>query len=265
MAGIVMERYFQADGFSDVSVALADPTFAMQHEGDPEPDYIMWNSATGEYFVVECKGCQTTRATALDQIRRAMEQLPTVTFVDTTRAMVSLVVATVMEETKTTVIVLDPPDDEREFKDHDVSKRVSQRKWEVESENRLVERARTLRRSFLLKWSGHNHDAALIDESLEIQRIRPEELVNTEPETRKIAGESFTGSRTPLFPELGYVALSLFRGVQSDILAAAHKSDDETEIVLAQFRNSFSAAALHDLDPYESIALDGSCFRVEGL
>src|SRR5579884_3242610 len=94
MAGLVMERYFQTDGFSDMSAALADPTFGLQHEGDPEPDYLMWNGTTGAYYVVECKGTQTSRAIALNQLRRGMEQVPSVTFQDTNRSMVSLVIAT---------------------------------------------------------------------------------------------------------------------------------------------------------------------------
>jgi hypothetical protein len=265
MAGFIMETYFQADGFSDVSAALADPTFGLQHQGDPQPDYIMWNRTTGEYFVVECKGCQTNRSTALDQIRRAMEQLPTVSFRDTARTMISLVIATILENTSTTAVVLDPAEDEREFKDKGVSKRLSQRKWQIENEAKLVERARELQRSHLLKWSGQNRTAARIDEQIEVQRVRAEELSNASPEIREIAGERFVGFRSALFPELGRPALTVFTGVQGDLLRAANVGGTEFDQTVQALKQRVVAPEHRALDPYSSIGLDGSCLRVEGI
>jgi len=264
MAGLVMETYFQADGFSDVSAALADPTFGLQHEGDPEPDYLMWSGSTGAYFVVECKGCQTSRSTALNQIRRGMEQLPTVTFKDTNRTMVSLVIATVLENTSTTVIVLDPPDDEREFRGENISERVSQRKWEIASQQKLLDRVLNVQRSYLLKWSGQNQAAAQIDENLEVQRIASQDLANAVPEVRGIGGERFVGYRSALFPELFEGRVTVFSGAQSDLVDAARGGSVEMQQALQQFRTSPSFT--HPIDsPYASIGVDGTCLQVEGV
>ena len=264
MAGLVMETYFQADGFSDVSAALADPTFGLQHEGDPEPDYLMWSGSTGAYFVVECKGCQTSRSTALNQIRRGMEQLPTVTFKDTNRTMVSLVIATVLENTSTTVIVLDPPDDEREFRGENISERVSQRKWEIASQQKLLDRVLNVQRSYLLKWSGQNQAAAQIDEHLEVQRIASQDLANAVPEVRGIGGERFVGYRSALFPELFEGRVTVFSGAQSDLVDAARGGSVEMQQALQQFRTSPSFT--HPIDsPYASIGVDGTCLQVEGV
>lgn len=265
MAGVVMERYFSTDGFSDVSAALADPTFGLQHQGDPEPDYIMWNTAAGQYYVVECKGCQTNRSTALDQIRRAMEQLPTVSFRNTNRTMVSLVIATLLDKTSTTVIVLDPSDDEREFRDKDVSQRISQRRWRVENEEKFTVRAEELQRSHLLKWSGQSQAAAMIDEHIEVQRVRAQDLTNAPLETREIAGEIFDGFDSSLFPELGNSALRVFSGVQRDLLEAARSSGRALEEAKRPIQERLTVADRWTADPYTSVGVDGTCLRVEGI
>jgi len=264
MAGLVMETYFQADGFSDVSAALADPTFGLQHEGDPEPDYLMWSGSTGAYFVVECKGCQTSRSTALNQIRPGMEKLPTVTFKDTNRTMVSLVIATVLENTSTTVIVLDPPDDEREFRGENISERVSQRKWEIASQQELLDRVLNVQRSYLLKWSAQNQAAAQIDEHLEVQRIASQDLANAVPEVRGIGGERFVGYRSALFPELFEGRVTVFSGAQNNLVDAARRGRVEMQQALQQFRTS--ASFTHPIDtPYASIGVDGTCLQIEGV
>jgi hypothetical protein len=264
MAGLVMEAYFQADGFSDLSAALADPTLGLKHRGDPEPDYLMWSGITGAYFVVECKGCQTSQSAALNQIRRGMEQLPTVTFTDTNRTMVSLVIATVLENDSTTVIVLDPPDDEREFRGDNVSDRVGQKRWTIASEQKLFDRALNVQRSYLLKWSGQNQAAAQIDEHLEVQRIASMDLVNAVPEERGIRGDRFLGYRSALFPELFQGKVTIFSGVQSDIVDASRSSSTEMRQALRQFRTSTTLT--HPIDePYASVGVDGTCLEIEGV
>lgn len=264
MAGVIMDRFFQTDGFADISAALADPTLGLKHEGEPQPDYLMWNRTGGAYFVVECKGCQTSRSTALDQIRRGMEQVPTVKFTDTNRSMTSLVIATILDRLSTKVIVLDPPpDDEREFKG-DISRRVSHREWQVESEQTLVPRILNLQRSHLLKWSGQNRAAAHIDQELEVQRLSPEELIDVDAEIRAVRNERFIGYRSALFPELFGGKVTAFSGVQGDVLDAVRGGSVEMEQAIHQFRKA--AIVLRETDdPYSSIGLDGTCLQIEGI
>lgn len=62
MAGLVVERLFNAAQFVDVSVALRDPGLYqdVRAAATTQPDYLMWNAQPGTpYFVVECKGSQT--------------------------------------------------------------------------------------------------------------------------------------------------------------------------------------------------------------
>jgi len=264
MAGLIMEKHFEADCFADMSAALADPKLGLKHEGQPQPDYLMWNKSRGAYFVVECKGCQTNRSTALDQLRRGMEQVPTIKFTDANRSTMSLVIATVLERTFTTVMVLDPPEDEREFKGEMISRRTTEREWVVPSEEKLLERMLSLQRSHLLKWSGQNQTAARIDEQLEVQRIGTQELENATIEAQGIRGERFVGYRFALFPELFRGKVILFSGVQSDVLDAARGSNTEMQQAVQQFRNSALFIRPSD-DPYWSVGIDGACLQVEGI
>lgn len=171
MAGLIMERLFQTTGFADMSAALADPAIGAVQEGDPQPDYLMWRSdPQSPYFVVECKGSQSNRYETMNQLRRGMEQVPTIRFMNGDREVISLVIATMMERASTTVFVIDPPDDdtvERKFKGDKVSERVSPREWKIADEGILRQRSWNLNRSHLLKWAGQVRAAADIVERIE--------------------------------------------------------------------------------------------------
>ena len=65
MAGLLMESFFGAGSFVDISIALNDPAAYqdIEQEGDAQPDYLMWgDEADSPYYVVECKGTQSSRA-----------------------------------------------------------------------------------------------------------------------------------------------------------------------------------------------------------
>ena len=179
--------------------------------------------------------------------------------------MVSLVISTVLDQTSTTAIVLDPPpDDEREFKGDSISRRVSHREWQVESEGKLVTRMLNLQRSHLLKWSGQNQAAARTDQELEVQRLPSEELSDADVEIRAVRNERFLGYRSALFPELFGGKVTVFSGVQGDVLDAVRGGSVEMEQAIQQFRKS--AVILREVDdPYSSVGLDGSCLQIEGV
>jgi hypothetical protein len=59
MAGLLIEKFFGAGSFVDISIALNDPTRFqdIEQEGDAQPDYLMWGDIDNSpYYVVECKG-----------------------------------------------------------------------------------------------------------------------------------------------------------------------------------------------------------------
>jgi hypothetical protein len=116
MACWLMLERFGARAVIDVDIALRRPQVAAQmgippvlQTSRPMPDYI-FSLPDGEYAVVECKGSQSGQGTSMDQIRRGLEQVPSITFADGQAAR-EFVVATLLSRTRTTVYVLDPPVD----------------------------------------------------------------------------------------------------------------------------------------------------------
>src|SRR3989442_828051 len=135
MAGLLMENSFGASSFVDISIALNDPAAyqGIQQDGDAQPDYLMWgNEPDSPYYVVECKGTQTSRAMSHYQMRRGLEQVPSVVLGMGPRQVVTLVVATCLLNNSTEVLVLDPPPDkpDDEKRAAEASERVSERTGE---------------------------------------------------------------------------------------------------------------------------------------
>ncbi|MBN1978528.1 MAG: hypothetical protein JW918_14115 [Anaerolineae bacterium] len=86
MAYWLMFEHFGAKAVIDVDVALRHPQIATQmgfpavmRTSSSVPDYI-FSLPNGEYAVVECKGSQSGAPTSLDQIRRGLEQVPSIAF-----------------------------------------------------------------------------------------------------------------------------------------------------------------------------------------
>ena len=70
MAGLLIEKFFDAGSFVDISIALDDPAAyqEIEREGDAQPDYLMWGDEDNSpYYVVECKGSQCNKNTSYDQ------------------------------------------------------------------------------------------------------------------------------------------------------------------------------------------------------
>ena len=124
-AGLVLEDRFGAEEAVDISIALGEPqnyqNFAQT--GGTQPDYLMWSEApTSPYFVVECKGSQTKQSTSIDQIRRGLEQVPSIVFGTGTRDVITLVIATCLQGQGTTIFIVDPPPGESEPPDRSKNK-----------------------------------------------------------------------------------------------------------------------------------------------
>lgn len=110
----LMTNCFGATIFIDVDVALRNPKLCRQL-GIPQvlqkfktsPDYIS-SLPNGEYAVVECKGSQSGKSTSMNQVRRGLEQVTSVTFASGQAAQ-EYVVATLLSTKETVVHVVDPP------------------------------------------------------------------------------------------------------------------------------------------------------------
>jgi hypothetical protein len=227
MAGLLIEKLFGAGSFVDISIALNDPTMyqGIDLEGDTQPDYLMWGEGNNSpYYVVECKGSQSSRNSSYDQLRRGLEQVPSVVLGAGPRQVLTIVVATCMLENRTDVLVLDPPPDppdddvpEKEFAER-VSERTGKRSWRIHNPEDFRHRAMIAEGSNLLKWAGQYQTASVRDRRLE--RIQPELLAmpNAPLETKETEVGVFRGVEQPLFPALGAKNLRIFTGVEKELL-----------------------------------------------
>lgn len=267
-AGLLMERFYGVGQFVDISIAVADPGAyqGIQQAARVAPDYLMWGSTPNSpYYVVECKGCQTTYSASVDQLRRGMEQLPTILFAQGgARPIHRLVIGTLMGRSATRILVLDPPDSDepgeakRVLRDETLSERVNPREWLIKDTQKFVERSEIADDAHLLRWSGQFGSAAkrVSELGLEDREYHP---LDVPLERRAFAGETFEGVSSSEFPELGQ-NVRLFRGVRGDILDAARRGDRDFK----QRSRQRTTIVPHE-DPAVSVSVSGTCFAVDGV
>jgi hypothetical protein len=274
MGGLLMESFFGAGSFVDISIALNDPAAyqGIQQDGDAQPDYLMWgNGPDSPYYVVECKGTQTSRAMSHYQMRRGLEQVPSVVLGAGPRQVMTVVVATCLLGNRTEVLVLDPPPDKPDDKRHAeeaserVSERTGERSWRISNAQAFHERTIVAEESNLLKWAGQYQTAVGRDRRLE--RLQPELLVmpNAPLETKRTNVGNFRGIEQPLFPALGR-NLRIFTGVEEDLLESLIQDRPRTQIDGAQVRRAGLERQPPDhLPATTSVSRSGSCMIIDGF
>ncbi len=274
MAGLLVEQFFNAPSFVDVSVALNDPTLYqdVQQVADAEPDYLMWGEdPASPYYVVECKGCQTNSSTSMDQLRRGLEQVPSLIFGAGARAPVTLVIATCMEEDRTTVYVLDPPNDDPtnphppdNSQRKKVSERTDKRTWRITDPEAFERRTQLAKESELLKWAGQFSKALDRDARLAPME-HPPKLQDFDLDIRRTNIASYRGYLQPLFPQLGYPQLRLFTGVEEELLASIQEGSATVRETAKAIQDRVAEQKLNLESPYESLSRNGTCMIIEGL
>ena len=275
MAGLLIEKFFEAGSFVDISIALDDPAAYqdIEREGEAQPDYLMWGDEDNSpYYVVECKGSQCNKNTSYDQLRRGLEQIPSVVFGAGPRQVVTVVVATCLLDDGTDVFVLDPPPDTPD--DHPdkessekVSERTGKRTWRVRNPEAFRERTVIAEESNLLKWAGQYQTASVRDRHLE--RIQPELMAmpNAPLETKRTNFGTFRGIEQPLFPELGTRNLRMFTGVDQDLLESLiqERPLGEPRARQVEQRGRLERQPPDHLPANMSVSRSGSCMIIEGI
>ena len=276
-AGLAMEQLFNCDSWVDVSVALADRQRYQNvlRRGRLQPDYLMWRELPGEpYYVVECKGSQSQRNVSLDQIRRGLEQVPSLRFAGGARRVERFVVATLIQTSDTTVFIIDPEDEEtpeererrlQAEKSERTSEKLSDNVWFIPNPERFEDKAADVQSAQLLKWAGQYRSAAEIEASIEIAPRR-----NLVPEDRPmdsfVVGEfTFDGFRVPLFPELRGGHLNVFLGVERETLEVARRERGRARAVIAARVNRLREIQHQRRDGFASLGNSGTCLAIEGL
>jgi hypothetical protein len=267
MAGLFMEQHLGASESMDVSLALRDELLAqlIEQAGKTQPDYLMWNGAPNpDYYLVECKGSQSGAGESASQLRRGLEQLPSIEFADPARHVASYVIATGLSGKETTVYIIDPPEEDerkRRFRGEEVSELTGERRWKIKDATALEKRSRVAKAAQVLQWAGQNSRAYATRQQLE-----PLPDVGTLPDlataVREIEGAEYRGQLLPLFPELSS-QLHVFLGADQRMLTVAEQ-DAEVPFELSQALAERSAG-LVQVPATDSILGDGTCMRIEGL
>jgi len=276
-AGLVLEKEFGACNCVDISIALGSPAAYddIAQMGRMQPDYLMSSAAPNSpYFVVECKGSQTGRYVSYDQMRRGLEQVRSITFGNGAQQVVTLVLATCMEEDGTTVFVIDPPSDGPDEpsraagKQENNSERLGPKSWRIEDAGAFAKRAWNAQGASLLKWAGQYKQAAARDHELEPWREQGVEIpLNVTLERKATDVGAFIGAWTNAFPELGNDQLRIFNGVEEELFARIEEGTDAAYGTAIEIQSNLQQVlqGRREQSPFTSFSANGSCMIIEGL
>ncbi|HEV2802781.1 MAG TPA: hypothetical protein VGW12_20080 [Pyrinomonadaceae bacterium] len=263
-AGLLVERLLSTNRFIDMDFALADPQqyFDVQHVGPRRPDFLLWGTNTPVY-VVECKGSQTNWNCVVSQLRRGMEQLPSINIPGYTS--VALVVATYLDRSRTRVIFLDPPNEEddepltdkREWLSESTPEKIGPREWQVKDPKAFFEKMNIGTNLTLLRWAAQHSTAREFESRLDILP-NPVQYPNAELETEETQFGDFLGVSIPLAPEIGINGPSLFRGLRREALIQLQHGELEEAMTP-------EISVTQPDDPRMSIGSSGTCLILRDL
>jgi hypothetical protein len=226
IAAFLMSNYLGAPLAADVSVAMDNPSWPIELQASASPDYLFFDSTQASLYVVECKGTQSSVASAYDQLRRGTEQIPSLVFNDG-RTPPSLVIATYLSKEGTRVFVIDPPGDEDDRDEtRDQVSRVTHRNWKVENEADFTRTTRLVSEAKLLFYMGASDIA---DRKLE--RARPgrrSSLRGAPPEL--VTSENAFGTFRGIPQRLGLrdgIQIELFQALEHRIFKALVSEEPE--------------------------------------
>jgi len=163
MAWYIMNNYFHTTAARDVSKALEMPEWPIDQQTSALPDYLFYDDPSGDTFIVECKGNQSSEDSTIHQMQRGTEQVPSIIFNDDRRS-ISIVIATCMLNNKTKVFIVDPDSEnglEKYFPKYSSEKaeRIGPNKWQVKNDELFSRDSRLLGRAKALMFAGCDIEA----------------------------------------------------------------------------------------------------------
>jgi len=215
MAALVMETLFNAPDATDVDVALDDPAWPIQL-GSASPDYIFQPVDKSTQYVVECKGTRSGRSNAVDQLRRGLEQVPSLTFTDGSPSPTALVIGTQLTPNNTHVYIVDPPPESSGNDPSDErARRVAPREWRIPSAPEFQKRVSAVASSKLIAYALTDDASLAMARSLRAEYAGPQPAPQT-PVFREAAAGRFIGS-TGMLRSLDSVEVEVFQGVEVNL------------------------------------------------
>lgn len=273
MAAVLVGDYLNAPFAADVSVAVADPSWPIDVEDGPSPDYLFFDADRTTIFVVECKGTQTSRRTAIDQLRRGSEQVPSLTFTDGRQPPPAIVIATYLSHDGTEILVIDPPSDEEPHKPRETAKRLSQREWIVEKTEDFTRTLTLLAEAKLLSFAGADQAASARLERADVSRPTTRRSVPREA----VVEENELGAFRGVSGRVGFKdrsTIDVFQGLDTTVYDALVADEPARTVeTLMDFRKKGTAGDFLGRQPVvssrengalvvRSVAPDGSFLEV---
>jgi hypothetical protein len=215
------------------------------------PDYIFTGPGQNRYYIVECKGTQSAKSTAIGQLQRGSEQVMTVD-IDPPALATRLVIGTWLRPT-ITIFVLDP--DEESTDPHDVR---TLSRWSTEEVSWLSAAKR-------LTYVGDHQGAAVLSRDL-LEQERQIVFEGHDLVFRETGFGVFVGSEQLRETPDGR-QLQMFRGIEKETHDAlrqtgkeagqAHQRDDDEG-------QTFSVETVTEdrIAIVRSISRDGSLFEI---
>lgn len=237
MAAAVMETHFGATDAVDVAVLLEEQILPVELAGAASPDYLFSNVDGTAHYVVECKGTRCGREAAIEQLRRGVEQVPTLRFTDGRPAPVALVIGTRLTSAGTEVLVIDPPTDDDEAESA-ISRRPRER-W-ISDPERFQQDFRMVSELKVLAYAGADR---AVEDLLKRKRPDVAETWSTRPR-RTIVLENALGEFSGVEQTLSFpdgVQVNVFQGIGRDVLSGHLEHDRarvraERQELFARFR-----------------------------
>ncbi|MDD2736993.1 MAG: hypothetical protein PHF56_23920 [Desulfuromonadaceae bacterium] len=234
MASYIMANFLGTPNSIDVSLALDDPCWSVQQQYGASPDYIFFDNSRSIIKIVECKGNQTSKALAMDQIRRGTEQLPSIIF-NAMPAPDSYVVATHLTSNSVTVYIVDPPGEEKKVSDLKNVERASAREWQVNSDDLFVKEMTELHHAKILSFAGDDEAAQKkVGDKLESKRNKSTRVMKPESHQPTDRGK-YVGIRQ-ILPISDDVTIEAFKGLNEEL---RHLIVDSTAEKAFEFTNKF--------------------------
>lgn len=217
MARWVMYNYFDATDQINTEEALANPRLRHQfggarQDGSTSPDHI-YQLTDGSFAVVECKGTQKGPSYSRKQLRRGLEQVPSISLPNATST--AYVISTRLTKSKVEVRVIDPPPEESEGGEK--PGKEQRKEINIESEEDFRDFRQGVERvngAKLLAFAGSSRSANRI-----VTEEEPDDFLRENPPTQEEIGEldtAFAGQEI----ELRSSDARMFVGVADDVMNA---------------------------------------------
>lgn len=226
----VMENFYDARSATDVAVALRNQSIpGLRPQYTTSPDYL-FRDGRGDYFVVECKGTRQSRKPLLTQLRRGLEQVPSLVFPSRLQQPTRLVIGARLARKSIEVLIIDPPADQDKFGG---KSRQKQTTYTVNDEKLFEHDIRSLQRANLFLFAGVTGKAIDASPHSEEKEKLQTGTVVYEPPTRVQSPElqqEFVGTRQQVRFSTGSERVTVFQGISLRVYHAI----DENNIASAE-------------------------------